>query len=255
MNEAFKQVLIEISTTNSPQVILTALHDPLTLGEAFDALTQSPTESVSLNYLHTPLFPDLVRGLCHHLWNNFIQIGNGSPFLLLSEDDLEERSGNPVVQRAIEVLVPLSKKKDSQLTLFIDAYCTDGCTPDERRVLGLSRALDRQDQLDLLIVLMQEQAWPRPLLQMGAFRDRKRPRFIMHLDHIEYLTHCAALDIAQFTSALCYLIDAMGESFTLWLNANDDNPVILQEVKQIVCPRFEGYPLHQLLFIDQEQAQ
>ena len=254
MNEAFRLALTEISTTSNPQVVLTALHDPLTIAEAFNALTQPPTGFISTNYLHTPLFPDLVRGLCHRLWDSFIQIGNGNAFLLLSEDDLEERSDNPVVQRAIEALVPLSKKDDPQLALLIDAYCTDGCTPDERRALGLSRALDRQDQLDLLSVLMQEQVWPRRLLQRGAFPEGKRPRFIMHLDRIGHLTHCAPLDIAQFTGALCYLIDAMGESFTLWLNADGDNPDILQEIEQAICPRFVGYPLHNLLLIDQEKA-
>ncbi|GCE32170.1 hypothetical protein KDA_76540 [Dictyobacter alpinus] len=253
MNEALRLALTEISTSSNPQVVLTALCDPLTIAETFDTLALPPTSFISMSYLHTPLFPDLVRGLCHRLWDNFIQMGNGNALRLLSEDDLEERSDNLVVQRAIEALVPLSKKGDPQLALLIDAYCTDGCTPAERRDLGLSRALDRQDQLDLLSILMREQVWPRRLLQRGTFQGMKYPPFIMHLDHVERLVHCAPLDVAQFTSALCYLIDAMGERFTLWLNAVGDTPVLLQEIEQAICPHFVGYPLHNLLLIDQEK--
>ena len=251
MNEAFRQALIEISTTSGPQVVCTALCNPIDVAESLDTLAQHPSIPVSLSHLQTPLFPDLVRGLCHRLWDNLVQFGNGNAFRLLAQDDLEERSLNPVIQRAIEALVPLSQKNDPSLALSIDAYCTDGCTPAERRVLGLSRELDRQDQLDLLIILMQEQAWPRRL-QRDAFRGIDSPRFIMHLEHAEYLTHCAPLDIAQFTSALCYLLDAMGEGFTLWLNVHEDSLIVREQIQQTVCPRFAGHTLYNLLFIAQE---
>ena len=68
----------------------------------------------------------------------------------------------------------------------------------------------------------------------------------MQIDCIEYVTHCSPLDIAQYTAALTYLIDLLGDCFTLWLNVSDDDPSLSQEVKQVLGTRFVSRVTHDL---------
>jgi hypothetical protein len=196
--------------------------------------------------LHTPAFSDLVTGLCHQLWDQLSQYGSGNAFSLLAEQDLEGLSGNRAVQQAIERLAPLSKAREANLSLLIDAYCTDGCTAAERRELGLSRALTRQDQLDLLIVLLRESWTDRRMLAMHGHSDpRTLPRLIVYLFGIERVTRCAALEVMQLTAALTYVIDALGDGFTLWVNI-DSGADLTHGVKQSLGPRFLARVTHDL---------
>jgi hypothetical protein len=249
MDPLLQQVLIEAYTTHQRQVVFSAL-DPQAI---FDARAQ--VENAHIQYgrtsynatVHTPLFPDLVRGLCHHLWDGLTKYGSGNAFSLFEEDDLENRSENPVVQQVIECLVPQSRQYHGHISLLIDAYCTDGCTPSERRELGLSRALARQDQLDLLITLLQEVRAPRHFLSMHEdHHTRLLPRLIVHIEEIENITHCALLDVVQFTSALIYLAEGLADGFTLWLNAEDDDPDLPKEVKHALGSRFISRITHDL---------
>lgn len=235
-----EQALNEFYTSRNAQIIFSAL-DPLVIVQASeDIATSSPSMTyLSTCYLHMPLFPDLVLGLCHRLWNYLVQVGGGNAFSVISSDDLENRSENPLVQAAIEALVPLSKKSDPRLFLLIDAYCTDGCTKAECRELGLSRSLDRQALLDLLMVLLRESWIPRrsPSMYEGD-HAKSLPRLLMHIEDIGYVAHCSPLDVAQFTAALLYLVDTLGDGFTLWLNVNDTDAGFVQEVRTALGRRF-----------------
>lgn len=258
MNITLEQVATETVTTKQPQVVLSAL-DPQ---EVYEAVTNAANTSQTMRELHTTmlqasLFPDLVGGLCQRLWDNQVQWGSGDPFdvfLITKEDDLEElaeeSTENVVVRKALERLIPLSKQREKETSFLIDAYCAGaGCSLDELRILELSRSLSRQDQLDLLIALLRETSWPRHMMRGVEETNNSLfplPRLIMHIDRIQYITHCSSADVAQYTAALTYLIEALGDGFTLWLNIDDDDPSFPEEVKRVLGQRFLAYVTHDL---------
>jgi len=258
MGTTLEQVATEIVTTKQPQAVLSAL-DPQ---EVYDAVTNAANASHASRGLHTTmlqtsLFPDLVAGLCQRLWDNQVQWGSGDPFdiFLLTEEEApeelaEEITGNVVVRKALEQLIPLSKQRKKETSFLIDAYCAGaGCSLDELRTLGLSRSLSRQDQLDLIITLLRETIRPRHMMRGTEETSDSLfpiPRLIMHIDHIQYVTHCSPLDVVQYTVALTYLLEELGEGFTLWLNIDDDDPSFPEEVKRALGQRFMAYITHDL---------
>src|SRR5258708_32839499 len=127
MSTTKEQALIEAYTTRNPQIVFSAI-EPQTLLDATMKVVEAghlPIMRTRTISIHTPLFADLVRGLCHRLWDEAVQWGGGDAFSVFHEAHLEGLSGNPVVQHAIERLVPLSKQGSAHLGLLIDAYCTD----------------------------------------------------------------------------------------------------------------------------------
>jgi hypothetical protein len=256
MDTRLEQLLIETFTTNQPQVVLSSSDDQTVL-EAIDEVAQSRlTSELHTTIMQTPLFPDFVTGLLRRLWDNQVKYGSGDPFDILlwredmDEEDLENLTHNPAVQQALLRLVPLSKKREKGSALLIDAYCVgDGCTPAELRELGLSRSLSKQDQLDLLIVLLRETTWPHHVY--AAFEDMipdpgPKPRLIILVDCLQYVTHGQPLDVAQYVEALTYLVDELGEGVTLWLNINDDDPTYPAVVRSALGARFLGIITHDL---------
>ena len=255
MHATVEQTLIEASTTRNPQVVFSAI-EPQALLDATMRVIETgrlPLMRVRTIFIHTPLFADLVRGLCHRLWDEAVQWGGGDAFSVFDEEHLERLSENPVVQRAIEQLVPLSKQGQARLRLLIEAYCTNGCTQASCRELGLSRWLDRQDQLDLLAALLRlERLEAQPFLSVGhrgaepALAEGVQPRLILQVDALERLTHCAPLDGAAFAATLLYLFDALGEDCTLWLNLHGETPPPVGAVKEALGVRFVSRLTHDL---------
>jgi hypothetical protein len=259
MDARLEQVIIETLTTDRPQVIISAV-DLDELYESTDALMQTHHSVTTLQTtrVQAPLLPDLVGGLLQRLWDNQVKWGSGDPFAdvdLPEEDEMDEEDwagicGNIAVQQVLRRLVPLSKRRDPSLSLLIDAYCVGaGCTPAELRELGLSRSLSRQDQLDLLIVLLSEtnSPWRVRAMDMGAEAHLvPAPRLIMEINHLQYITHCSPLDVRQFTAALAYILDSMGDGFTLWLNNDDDDPLFIEEIRRALGPHFMLYVTHDL---------
>ncbi len=234
MEAALEAALVEMYTTDHPQVILSAL--------AHEALVQEPTTTSSMRdtltwYLQTPLLPDLVRGLSHRLWDLAVERGSGNAFDGLDDEDIENLTDNVTVKKAFEALIPLSKKREPRLSLLIDAYCTDGCTIEERRILGVSRSFDQQDQLDMLTAIMIAQQRGSEWQRRNS-KPRYWPRVLLGLVEVEHLIHCPPLAVARFASALTYICDTLGPVFTLWLNISDDDPSLPQEVKQTLGRRF-----------------
>ncbi|WP_220211511.1 hypothetical protein [Reticulibacter mediterranei] len=258
MSITLEQVATETVTTKQPQVVLSAL-DPQ---EVYEAVTNAANTSQTMRELHTTklqtsLFPDLVAGLCQRLWDNQVQFGSGDPFdiFLLTEDtDLEElaedSTENIVVRQALERLIPLSTQREKKTSFLIDAYCAGaGCELPELRTLGLRRSLSRQDQLDLLIALLKQTSWPRQMMRGTEETSDSLfplPRLIMHIDRIQYIAHCSPTDVAQYTAALTYMIEALGDGFTLWLNIDDDDPSFPEEVKRALGQRFLASITHDL---------
>jgi len=256
MDTRLEQLLIETFTTNKTQVVLSSSDDQTVL-EAVSAVADSRlTSELHTTIMQTPLFADLVPGLLRRLWDNQVKYGSGDPFDVLlwaedlEEEDLEAFSYNHTVQKALLHLVPLSKKREERSALLIDAYCVgDGCTPAELRELGLSRSLSRQDQLDLLIVLLRETTWPHHVYAAfeGTLPDLgPKPRLIILVDCLQYVTHCPPLDITQYSEALTYLVDELGDGVTLWLNINDDDPTYPAVVRSALGDRFLGIITHDL---------
>jgi len=245
VNKAIEEALVETYSTHHRQVLLSALA-PQQVVEADGQVGGPYHRETRIVVLQTPAFSDLVTGVCHQLWDHLVQLESGNAFNLLDEKNLERLSGNRAVQQAIERLVPLSKAREANLRLLIDAYCTDGTTASERRELGLSRALTRQDQLDLLIVLLRESWTDRHMLaRHGKSDPRRLPRLIVYLFGIEQVTHCAAMEVLQLTAALTYLIDALGDGFTLWVNIDGGVDLTLA-VKESLGPRFLARVTHDL---------
>lgn len=261
MDQRLEQTLIETVTTDHPQVILSSL-DPQ---DVYDATTEVANAQASeipggfyTTMIQTPLFPDLVGGFCQRLWDNQVKWGSGDPFesFLLTEgqepdsEELAEICGNIVVQQALGKLIPVSRRRKEVLSLLIDAYCAgEGCTLEELRTLGLSRSLSRQDQLDLLIVLLRETTWPRRENILRIEEEPPlfpRPRLILHIDRVQYVTHNSPFDVARYTAALIYLLENLGDGFTLWLNIDDDDPSFPEEVRRSLGPRFMAYVTHDL---------
>ena len=240
MSRTLEQALIEAYTTRNPQIVFSAI-EPQVLLEATMKVVEAdhlPIMRIRTISIHTPLFADLVRGLCHRLWDEAVQWGGGDAFSIFHEGHLEGLSGNPVVQRAIEQLVPLSRQGHARLRLLVDAYCTDGCTAAERRELWLARALDRQDQLDLLAtLLLQEQVEAGRFFTEPAMARGVQQRIVLQVDALERLIHCAPLDVAAFASALLYLFDSLGEDCTLWLNLQGVDQPPVAAVKEALGAR------------------
>jgi hypothetical protein len=258
MSAKLEQVATEAVTTKHPQVVLSAL-DPQ---EVYAAVTNAANASQTSRELHTTmlqtsLFPDLVGSLCQRLWDNQVQWGSGDPFDVFlrtlegdPEELAEEITGNVVVRKALSRLIPLSKQRKKETAFLIDAYCAGaGCELPELRTLGLSRSLGRQDQLDLIITLLRETSWSQHMMRGTEETSDSLfplPRLIMHIDRIQYVTHCSPIDVAQYTAALTYLLSELGEGFTLWLNIDDDDPSFPEEVKRALGQRFLAYITHDL---------
>lgn len=253
MNTTLERTLVEAYTTRNPQIVLSALEPQALLNATMKVVEADhlPIMRIRTISIHTPLFVDLVRGLCHRLWDEAVQWGGGDAFSVFHEGSLEGLSGNPVVQRAIEQIVPRSRQGHARLRLLVDAYCTDGCTASERRELGLSRELDRQDQLDLLAaLLLQERVEARRFFSEPEMAQEVQQRIVLQVDALERLIHCPPLDVAAFAAALLYLFDSLGEDCTLWLNLCGDDPLPVAAVKQTLGIRFASRLTHDLTAVD-----
>ncbi len=242
MDTALEAALIEMATTPQNQVIFSAL-DQQTLADAPLEVTNAHIGRSKTTYtlsIQAPMFPDAVKDLCRQMWDGFVRLGADNPFDLFlgweEQEELEGFSDNPTVQKAIEALTPLSKKRDPLTKLLIDAYCLGECTAQEIRELGLSRQFTKQDLLDLFLVFIRAiRGYPR----LGDPRSPQyRSRLVLLLYELEHLTSCPPHEVAQLMQALTYVMEKVGSVCTLWLNVNDTDPALPAEVRQALGRRF-----------------